>query len=257
VSVPVDEETFDQLVLQRSHGLPVVIDFWAEWCGPCKALSPALEAAAASRVGKIELVKVDVDANQQLAALYRVQGIPNVKVFRDGEVVDEFTGALPPAKVEAFFDRFVISRADELLSAGDELSLREAAELEPGRADVAVALAKARLARGAEDEALDAVSAHEGDFGGAGIAARVRLTRAGLAPEAFEAFDRGQRDEALEALIGVIAELSRNGEATGDDLDTAEARDLLRRVVIGILDETDPADPTSRRYRRKLSAALG
>ena len=126
-----------------------MVDFWADWCGPCKALSPALEAAAASRQGKIELVEVDVDANQQLAALYRVQGIPNVKVFRDGEVVDEFTGALPPTKVEAFFDKFVASRADDLLVAGDELSLREAAELEPGRADVAVALAKARLERGA------------------------------------------------------------------------------------------------------------
>jgi putative thioredoxin len=234
-----------------------VVDFWAEWCGPCKALSPALEAAAASREGKIELVKVDVDANQQLAALYRVQGIPNVKVFRGGEVVDEFTGALPPAKVEAFFDKFVISQADELLAAGDELSLREAFELEPGRADVAVALAKARLARGAEDEALDAISAHEGDFGGAGIAARVRLTRAGLATEAFAALDRGERDEALDGLIETLGELSRDGEEVGNDLDAAEARDLLRRVVIGILDEADPADPTSRIYRRKLSAALG
>src|SRR3954467_8354702 len=155
MSVPVSEENFDQLVLQRSQALPVVVDFWAEWCGPCKALSPALEAAAASREGKIELVTVDVDANQQLAALYRVQGIPNVKVFRDAKVVDEFTGALPPAKVEAFFDKLVGSRADDLLAAGDELSLREAFELEPTRADIAVALANARLERGAEDEALE------------------------------------------------------------------------------------------------------
>src|SRR5215213_9868912 len=141
----VTEATFEQDVLQRSHEVPVVVDFWADWCGPCKALSPALEAAASSREGKIELVKVDVDSNQQLAALYRVQGIPSVKVFRDGDVVDEFTGALPAAKVEAFFDRFVISRADELLTAGDELSLREASELEPRRPDIAVALANARL----------------------------------------------------------------------------------------------------------------
>src|SRR3954468_19765328 len=196
MSVQVWEETFDQLVLQRSHELPVVVDFWADWCGPCKALSPALEAAAASREGKIELVKVDVDANQRLAALYRVQGIPNVKVFRDGKVVDEFTGALPPAKVEAFFDKFVASRADDLLGAGDELSLREAAELEPQRTDVAIALAKERLARGPEDEALEAVAAHEGDFAAAGIAARVRLARAGLGSEAFAALDRGERDAA-------------------------------------------------------------
>jgi putative thioredoxin len=256
VSVQAIEENFDQLVLQRSHELPVVVDFWAEWCGPCKALSPALELAAAAREGKIELVKVDVDANQQLAALYRVQGIPNVKVFRDGEVVDEFTGALPPAKVEAFFDKFVASRADDLLAAGDELSLREAAELEPQRADVAVALAKARLERGAEDGALEAVAGHEGDFGAAGIAARVRLTKAGLTTDAFAAFDRGERDAALDGLIQAVSELRHDGNGSGGDLDAAEARDLLRRAVIGILSELDPADTTGREYRRRLSAAL-
>jgi len=234
----------------------VVVDFWADWCGPCKALSPALEKAAASRKGKVELVKVDVDANQQLAALFRVQGIPAVKAFRDGEVVDEFTGALPPAKVEAFFDKFVASQADDLLAAGDELSLREAFELEPQRADIAVALAKARLARGAEEEALEAVADHEGDFAAAGIAARVRLTRAGLARDAFAALDRGERDAALESLIGTLGDLPRNDDAASGGLDAEEARDLLRRAIIGILNESDPADPTSRRYRRKLAAAL-
>ena len=234
----------------------MVVDFWADWCGPCKALSPALEKAAASRKGKVELVKVDVDANQQLAALFRVQGIPAVKAFRDGEVVDEFTGALPPAKVEAFFDKFVASQADDLLAAGDELSLREAFELEPQRADIAVALAKARLARGAEEEALEAVADHEGDFAAAGIAARVRLTRAGLARDAFAALDRGERDAALESLIGTLGDLPRNDDAASGGLDAEEARDLLRRAIIGILNESDPADPTSRRYRRKLAAAL-
>ena len=255
MSVPVTEDTFDQLVLQRSHELPVVVDFWADWCGPCKAVSPALEAAAASREGKLELVKVDVDSNRQLAALYRVQGIPNVKVFRDGDVVEEFTGALSPAKVEAFFDKLVPSRADDLLAAGDELSLREAAELEPGRADLAVALAQARLGRGAEEEALQAVEGHEADFAAAGIAARVRLAKAGIATDAFAALNRGERDAGLESLIQALAELPRNGSAQGD-LDPDEARDLLRRVVVGILSEADPADPRSRSYRRKLAAAL-
>jgi putative thioredoxin len=250
------EENFDQLVLKRSHELPVVVDFWADWCGPCKALSPALEAAAASRRGKIELVKVDVDTSQRLGALFRVQGIPAVKVFRHGEVVDEFTGALPPTKVEAFFDKFVASRAEELLEAGDELSLREAAELEPRRADVAVALAKTRLARGAEDEALDAVADHVGDFAAAGIAARIRLAKAGLAAEAFAALDRGDRDAALESLIRTLSELPHNGPAQNGDLNAEEARDLLRRAVVGILSDSDPTDSRSRTYRRKLAAAL-
>ena len=255
MSHPVNEETFDGLVIQRSHDLPVVVDFWADWCEPCKALSPALEAAAAAREGKVELVKVDVDANQRLAALYRVQGIPAVKAFRDGVVVEEFTGALPPARVEAFFDKLVPSRVDDLLAAGDELSLRMAAELEPNRADVAVALGKARLARGAEDEALDAVANHEDDFGAAGIAARIHLVDAGIAADAFAALDRGEREAALDVLIGTLAKGPHTDRS--EELEPGEARDLLRRAIVGILSEFDPADPTARTYRRKLATALG
>jgi putative thioredoxin len=243
--VDVTEATFEQEVLERSKQLPVVVDFWAEWCGPCKQLSPALEKAEAARDGQIVLAKVDVDANQRLGALFQVQGIPAVKAFRDAKVVDEFVGALPPARVEAFFDGLVPSRADELLAAGDELSLREAAELEPGRADLAVALAKARLERGAEDEALEAVASHEGDFAAAGIAARVRLAKAGIAADAFAALDRGDREAALDALLALIAD-------AGED-----SRDDLRRAIVGILADVDPADPTARTYRRRLSAALG
>ncbi|HEY6144809.1 MAG TPA: tetratricopeptide repeat protein [Solirubrobacterales bacterium] len=245
MSVDVSEATFDQEVLQRSRQQPVVVDFWADWCGPCKQLTPALEKAEAARQGQVVLAKVDVDANQRLSGQFQVQGIPAVKAFRDGRVVDEFTGALPPAKVEEFFDGLVPSRADELLAAGDELSLREAAELEPGRADIAVALAKARLERGAEDEALEAVSSHEGDFAAAGIAARIRRATAGVGADAFAALDRGEREAALDGLLVAIAE-AEDGR-----------RDDLRRAIIGILADLDPADPAARAYRRRLSAALG
>jgi putative thioredoxin len=243
--VDVTEATFQAEVIDRSRQLPVVVDFWADWCGPCKALSPALERAEAARAGKVVLAKVDVDSNQRLSARFQVQGIPAVKAFRDGAVADEFVGALPPAKVEAFFDGLAPSRADELLAAADELSLREAAELEPGRADIAVALAKARLERGAEAEALEAVQSHEGDFAAAGIAARVRLTRAGIGKEAFESLDRGERDAALDLLLGAI-----EGAEEG-------TREDLRQAIVGILTDLDPADPDARAYRRKLSAALG
>ena len=253
MALDVTEASFDAEVLERSRAVPVVVDFWADWCGPCKALSPALERAESAREGKVVLAKVDVDANPQLAALFKVQGIPAVKAFRDGNVVDEFTGALPPPRVEAFFDSLVPSRADELLAAGDELSLREAAELEPGRDDVAVALAKARLARGAEDEALEAVEGHEGDFAAAGIAARVKLTRAGIGTDAFAALDRGEREAALDALIEALGEVNHGGP----DLKPEEARDLIRRAVVGVLTDLDPADPTARAYRRKLATALG
>src|SRR5919201_501604 len=92
----VDEAGFRERVIDRSHEVPVVVDFWAAWCGPCRVLGPALEKAAQARAGKVELAKVDVERNQMLAQSFDVRGIPAVKAFRDAKVVDEFTGALPP-----------------------------------------------------------------------------------------------------------------------------------------------------------------
>ncbi len=244
MAIDVSETSFEREVIERSRSVPVVVDFWAEWCGPCRTLTPALEAAEAARDGKVVLAKVDVDANQALAARYGVQGIPAVKAFRDGAVVDEFVGAVPRAKVEELFDALAPSRADELLAAGDELSLREAAELEPRRADIAVALAWARLERGAEDEALEAVEGHQGDFAAEGIAARIGLTKAGVGEEAFASLDRGHREAALDALLAAIPNADE------------ETREQIRRASVGILSELDPADPTAREYRKRLAAAL-
>lgn len=244
MAVDVNEAEFEKDVIERSRQVPVVVDFWAEWCGPCRTLTPALEAAEASRDGQVVLAKVDVDANQALAARYGVQGIPAVKAFRDGAVIDEFVGAVPKAKVEALFDSLVPSRADELLAAGDELSLREAAELEPRRADIAVALARKRLERGAEDDALEAVKGHEGDFAAKGIAARVALTKAGTGAEAFESLDRGERSAALDDLLKEMPEADE------------QTREQLRQAVVGILTELPPGDPTAASYRRRLATAL-
>jgi putative thioredoxin len=247
----VSEAEFDEKVIGRSHEVPVVVDFWAEWCGPCRTLTPALEKAANGREGAVELAKVDVDQNQTLAAGFGIRGIPAVKAFKDGRVVDEFVGAKPPAAVEAFFDGLVPSEAEELASADDEESLRRALELDPRNAQAARKLARIHIGRGENDAAIEMLAPFETDFEAAGLSSRLALSaeengdgESGLA-RAFADWDSGDHEAALEALETALA-------AEED----SDRRDLIRKVMVGIFTELGPGDPIAAKHRRRLATML-
>jgi putative thioredoxin len=251
----VTEETFATAVLERSKQVPVVVDFWAEWCAPCRQLTPVLEQAVTERAGKVELVKIDTDSNQNLARAFGIQGIPAVKAFKDGEVVAEFTGAQPPQAVAEFLDGLVPSETDALVSQGDEQALRRALELEPSRADAAVPLAKLLYARGESDAAAAILQNVSNSFAAEGLLARIELEQAGAGElqEAFAALDAGATERGLDLLIDVIA----TADGTTADGTTADgAKDEIRKIVVGVLDELGVESELARTARRRLATAL-
>ena len=159
VMVDVTDATFQTAVVERSATVPVVVDLWAEWCGPCKTLGPIIEKVVAETEGKVELAKVDVDSNPQIASAFQAQSIPAVHAVVGGKVVDSFIGAQPESAVREFVGKLSASpedqEVDRLVALGDEASLRAALEIRPDAEAAVVALAELLVERGGTDEATE------------------------------------------------------------------------------------------------------
>jgi putative thioredoxin len=237
MSIDVTDATFPTEVVERSKQVPVVVDLWAEWCGPCKQLGPILETVIAETEGKVVLAKVDVDTNRQVAAAFQVQGIPAVYALRDGKVVDHFVGAQPEAQVRAFVAGLLPTEEEDavgkLVAEGDEASLRAALELEPGHDGAVVALAELLVGRGGDDDLTEALALLERIPESAETRRVAALARVGPTVDA----------------VDVTAELDALLDQVADD-------EAARQRYIDLLEVMGADDPRTAGYRKQLTNRL-
>jgi putative thioredoxin len=231
----VTDATFEQDVLERSVTVPVVVDLWAPWCGPCRTLGPIIEKVVEATNGAVELVKVNVDDNPRVSTAFQVQSIPAVYAVRDRQIVDHFIGALPEPQVAEFIARLapVPSEADDLVARGDEASLRQALALEPDHPAGVVALARLLVAAGQPADALELLARIPENADSRVVAAEARLAAQNVEVPADGV------DILLDALLPRVK----------DDADA-------RQEFIDLLETLGPDDERTGRYRKALSARL-
>jgi putative thioredoxin len=278
--VDVTEANFEREVIERSREVPVVVDFWAPWCGPCRALGPMLEREVEARGGAVRLAKVNVDEAQELAAAFRIEGIPAVKAFRDGRPVLEFVGVLPESQLREFLDRLSPSEADKLAKqaqekeasdpAAAEKLYRQVLEQDRDQQAALVGLARVLMTRGQEAEASELL---DRAIPGADQAAEVSRLRGVMAlrEKAREFRDEATLRKALEEepknaelhfeLGAVLAAEGKYPEAleellTAATLDQKLAREKVKEVMVQVFHVIGVRSPLADEYREKLTRVL-
>jgi putative thioredoxin len=239
MSLDVTDATFESTVIERSSTVPIVVDLWAPWCGPCKTLGPIIEQVIADTKGKVELVKVNIDENPGVAQAFGVQSIPLVVAIKDGQAIDGFLGAQPEHLVREFVSRLLPSETETtiaaLIEAGDEDSLRQVLVLDPGHADAVVALANLLVDQAKNDEALALLARIPETDDVRKVAARARL--------AATAADVAAPTDDNDAKLGVL-------------LDRVKDDEVARQEYLDILELMGGEDPRTAGYRKKLTSRL-
>lgn len=270
--VEVSESDFEQQVIAYSHQIPVVVDFWAEWCAPCRVLGPILEKLANEAAGGFRLAKLNVDQNPKLAMRYMVQSIPAVKTFRDGLVVSEFAGALPENKIREFLREVIPSQSDLLLEKAwslvemgkyqdAESTFRNVLQEEDNSPSAELGLAKCLLFQGRTDEAFEILVHFPASRESSSAELLLPVAKALLENPEINTLDTGTAVEA--AYLNALRLVERgNIEAAIDGLldvmkeDKHYRNDQVRKIILGLLELLGDYNPQTRAYRNELASVL-